>query len=381
VPNADWTCAPNIEIPAGTYTIIDSEPATWSQNVQSGGRGMTVVKGYPIDTTATPTTPSPTPRPTPQPTAQSTTRPDPPAVAGLTPDRPVAASPAVPDRLPATGAWVLERTEFVVEKVDSEFMQKFQPSESGEDGAGSAQSTFGLLRSRMKAAWTSPPKVLIPGKAIDIRITISDAGSSPEGLVWGTGGVGANCPALSAVWYGPAVSIDSKLGERSKEATKAYPPPSAAPGTTMYIAAEWSVGSRRNTFYYLYKFTLDAEKASAPVSASSAPSVKPQVDADRLGHEWNVTEAVTFIGRWVRRGDSDVWDASWNNGAVAVLSISIAGAKVRISRRDVDGPAIGLTGTYEGTLAADGTLQGTETVTWPGHFTNQVQSWQGRIAK
>jgi len=151
-----------------------------------------------IDTTATPTTPSPTPRPTPQPTAQSTTRPDPPAVAGITPDRPVAASPAVPDR---------------------------------------------------------------------------------------------------------------------------------------------------------------------------------------LGQEWNVTEAVTFTGRWVRRGDSDAWDATWNNGAVAVLSISIAGAKVRISRRDVGGPAIGLAGTYEGTLAADGTLQGTETVTWPGHFTNQVQSWQGRIVK
>jgi tetratricopeptide (TPR) repeat protein len=61
VPNVNWTCAPNIEIPAGAYTIIDSEPATWSQNGQSGGRGIAVVKGYPTDSTLAPT-PQPTPR-------------------------------------------------------------------------------------------------------------------------------------------------------------------------------------------------------------------------------------------------------------------------------------------------------------------------------
>ncbi len=44
VPNASWTCTPNVEVPAGTYTIVDSEPATWSQNPQSGGRGMAVVR-------------------------------------------------------------------------------------------------------------------------------------------------------------------------------------------------------------------------------------------------------------------------------------------------------------------------------------------------
>ena len=41
--HASWTCQPNVEVPAGTYTIVDSEPATWSQNPQSGGRGMAVV--------------------------------------------------------------------------------------------------------------------------------------------------------------------------------------------------------------------------------------------------------------------------------------------------------------------------------------------------
>ncbi len=47
VPNAYWTVSPNAVVPAGTYTIVDSSPATWSQNRQSGGRGFAVVKGYP----------------------------------------------------------------------------------------------------------------------------------------------------------------------------------------------------------------------------------------------------------------------------------------------------------------------------------------------
>ncbi|MBK9153547.1 MAG: tetratricopeptide repeat protein [Chloracidobacterium sp.] len=55
VPNAYWEVSPNIVIPAGTYTIVDSEPATWSQNARSGGRGMAVIKGIPVSgTTETP---------------------------------------------------------------------------------------------------------------------------------------------------------------------------------------------------------------------------------------------------------------------------------------------------------------------------------------
>lgn len=47
VQNANWEVFPNIVIPAGTYTVTDSEPSTWSQNAESGGRGMGVVKATP----------------------------------------------------------------------------------------------------------------------------------------------------------------------------------------------------------------------------------------------------------------------------------------------------------------------------------------------
>lgn len=47
VVNAYWEVMPNVVIPAGVYTIVDSDPATWSQNKQSGGRGMATVKATP----------------------------------------------------------------------------------------------------------------------------------------------------------------------------------------------------------------------------------------------------------------------------------------------------------------------------------------------
>lgn len=35
-----WVATPNMVIPAGNYTLIDSDPSTWAQNSGSGGTGM-----------------------------------------------------------------------------------------------------------------------------------------------------------------------------------------------------------------------------------------------------------------------------------------------------------------------------------------------------
>jgi len=47
VPDANWYVYPNIVIPAGTYTVIDSDPSTWAQNEGSGGKGMGYVLATP----------------------------------------------------------------------------------------------------------------------------------------------------------------------------------------------------------------------------------------------------------------------------------------------------------------------------------------------
>lgn len=43
VENAYWYAHPNIEIPAGTYDIVDSSPSTWFTNSQAKGFGMATI--------------------------------------------------------------------------------------------------------------------------------------------------------------------------------------------------------------------------------------------------------------------------------------------------------------------------------------------------
>ncbi len=45
VANAYWECYPYVKLKAGTYTIVDSAPDTWSQNAGTKGRGMCWVEG------------------------------------------------------------------------------------------------------------------------------------------------------------------------------------------------------------------------------------------------------------------------------------------------------------------------------------------------
>lgn len=47
-PSVYWTANPDQVLPAGTYTVVDSDPASWSHNGQSGGRGFTRLEGYPV---------------------------------------------------------------------------------------------------------------------------------------------------------------------------------------------------------------------------------------------------------------------------------------------------------------------------------------------
>jgi hypothetical protein len=45
-PNVNWNCSPNVILPAGTYTVIDPDPKTWSHNKKSGNAGFSLITGY-----------------------------------------------------------------------------------------------------------------------------------------------------------------------------------------------------------------------------------------------------------------------------------------------------------------------------------------------
>jgi hypothetical protein len=63
----NWGTSPNLTVPAGTYTIVDSDPATWSQDQTSGGRGFTRVFGVVV--ASAPPVPPPPKSPPPPPKA------------------------------------------------------------------------------------------------------------------------------------------------------------------------------------------------------------------------------------------------------------------------------------------------------------------------
>jgi hypothetical protein len=48
VPSAYWYARPHVLLKPGTYTVLDSHPASWAQNAQSGGQGIATVKGCPV---------------------------------------------------------------------------------------------------------------------------------------------------------------------------------------------------------------------------------------------------------------------------------------------------------------------------------------------
>ncbi len=47
VDNANWFVSPNVTVPAGTYTVVDSDPGTWSWALDTDRRGITIVEGIP----------------------------------------------------------------------------------------------------------------------------------------------------------------------------------------------------------------------------------------------------------------------------------------------------------------------------------------------
>ncbi len=50
VANAYWIAEPMVTIKVGTYTVIDSDPSTWSHNPASGNAGFSLIRGYSLVT-------------------------------------------------------------------------------------------------------------------------------------------------------------------------------------------------------------------------------------------------------------------------------------------------------------------------------------------
>lgn len=43
--NTFWSCTPNVDLPVGEYTVVDSDPGTWAKNDGSDGFGFVTAQG------------------------------------------------------------------------------------------------------------------------------------------------------------------------------------------------------------------------------------------------------------------------------------------------------------------------------------------------
>ncbi|HEY2629899.1 MAG TPA: hypothetical protein VGI57_12275, partial [Usitatibacter sp.] len=58
-PNVNWVANVDVTLTIGTYQILDSDPATWSQNVATRGIGFAILRGDRVAAGATPAPPAP----------------------------------------------------------------------------------------------------------------------------------------------------------------------------------------------------------------------------------------------------------------------------------------------------------------------------------
>ena len=102
---------------------------------------------------------------------------------------------------------------------------------------------------------------------------------------------------------------------------------------------------------------------------SAPPAPPPPSSPDRLGRTWDEQEGVCpgdqgtpWTGNWVRRGTSNVFDATWTHPewgtATAVITVTVQGPSVGVVRtQSTDGNDC----AYTGTLGPDGNVSGTYT--------------------
>ena len=72
-PNVNWIATTNVTVPAGTYTVLDSDLNTWSHNGQSSSSGFAIVRGSHVAGPIAPPPPGPTAPPQPPQPASSPT--------------------------------------------------------------------------------------------------------------------------------------------------------------------------------------------------------------------------------------------------------------------------------------------------------------------
>ena len=125
--NVNWDCRPSATIKAGTYTVVDSDPASWLQNAGSNQQGFSEVW----------------------------------AGLGEVVGPPPAGGKA--------GAWVFKEVTYVKGDVNNNVT--WVCSGTAGNARGEISTTDGLMSATADWHWTTPPKVMAPGEKISLVLS------------------------------------------------------------------------------------------------------------------------------------------------------------------------------------------------------------------
>jgi hypothetical protein len=115
---------------------------------------------------------------------------------------------------------------------------------------------------------------------------------------------------------------------------------------------------------------------TSPAPPAAPPSTEPgstgqasgaYSTACGLGVRWEVSES-GWTGVWIRRGNSNTFDATWRKGGeigTSTLTIALSGNRLTIQRQDAANFGGGVRYAYEGTLGPDGSFSGINSGQYP----------------
>jgi hypothetical protein len=235
VQNAYWVVSPNVKIGAGTYTIHDSDPATWSHNSRSQNAGMSQVDGY----YKTKTTPDTVTTDHPKDTTTTTT---------------TKTTPDTTTQNQGRGWYLVGSPEIYKNPFNKEDCSYFGFRLTVSDGSAVGSRSWKDCSNQTKcsgtytgsATWTKPPAYMEPGSKISFAGNARTTANNTCGY--------RNMSSAVTVKINGGILLEV-IESRSPSGSAVYTVPKGSPGSKLVIEVSPQTASlyARVTYTYVYK--------------------------------------------------------------------------------------------------------------------------------
>ena len=232
--NAYWVVSPNVKIGAGTYTIRDSDPATWSHNPRSMSAGMSQVEGYYESKTISDTRTTESTHATTQTTTTQTTSPT--------------SSPNQGGGWHLVGSPEIYKNPFPKDSCDY-FGYKLSVSDGSAIGSQSWKDCSNQTKCSGtytgSVTWTKPPAYIAPGSKVSFTGNVRTTANNTCGY--------RNKSSTVTVKINNGIFLEV-IESRSPTGTAVYTAPKGSPNSTLVIEVLLQAASLNGKVKYTYVY-------------------------------------------------------------------------------------------------------------------------------